>query len=46
MDGSSWRVVIEIENKEIESSGRNKGANNFDVFFKVVGKLLGGVIFY
>ena len=46
LDGSSWRVVIEKGDKQIDSSCSNKGPDKLDVLFNSVRELLGGIDFY
>lgn len=46
MDGSSWRVFIEVDDIKLDSSGSNDGPDNLDVLLKSVSELLGGADFY
>ena len=46
MDGSSWRVFIEVADIKLDSSGSNDGPENLDVLLKSVSELLGGADFY
>ena len=46
MDGSSWKVTIELENRKLVSSGSNNFPDNFDILSESVRKLLGGSDFY
>lgn len=46
MDGSSWRVLIEIADIKLDSSGSNDGPDNLDVLLKSVSELLEGADFY
>ncbi len=46
MDGSSWRVFIELADIKLDSSGSNDGPDNLDILLKSVRELLGGADFY
>ena len=46
LDGSSWRVVIEKGDKQLDSSGSNKGPDNLNLLFKSLRVLLGEIDFY
>ena len=46
LDGSSWRVIIEKSDKQLDSSGSNKGPDNLNLLFKSLRVLLGGIDFH
>ena len=46
MDGYSWRFFVEFENETFDSSGSNNGPEGLEDFFKAVGVLLRGAVFY
>ena len=46
LDGSSWRVIIEKSDKQLDSSGSNKGPDNLNLLFKSLKVLLGGIDFH
>jgi hypothetical protein len=46
LDGSSWKVAIELENRKLDSSGSNNFPDNFDILLECVRKLIGGSDFY
>ena len=46
LDGSSWRVIIEKGDKQLDSSGSNKGPDKLNLLFKSLSVLLGGIDFY
>ena len=45
MDGFSWRVVVELGGKRLDTSGSNEGPDNLDVLLGSVSELLGGAVF-
>ena len=45
LDGFSWRIVIEFDDKKLDSSGSNDGPKLLRDLFDSISELLGGVIF-